>query len=109
VALFFDRRWFDSQLGLRGLNQVDLARSAGLSAEDLGLMFKDQMEVTTICVKAWAILLGHSEHGIAIRCGIATPSYRQPTQKERIEQLEARLETLEAHVADLAKRLNAPP
>ena len=54
MALFFDYAWFERKLAARGLSRGGLAAAAGLSAEDLALVFKDQKELSAGQVAAFA-------------------------------------------------------
>ena len=63
MALFFDAAWFDARLRERSLSRPVLAAAAGLSAEDLDLLFKDQRELSAGEVAVFAdqhILIGFS-------------------------------------------------
>jgi uncharacterized protein YceH (UPF0502 family) len=105
MALFFDGDWFDGRLGERGLSRGVLAASAGMSAADLALVFKDQREVSAREVAAFAELLGEPAAEVAARAGISTPvpdQARDPAA--RIAALERRVAVLEAELARLSKR-----
>ena len=58
MALFFDADRFDARLGECGLSREVLATTAGLSAADLALVFKDQREVSAWEVAVFAELPG---------------------------------------------------
>lgn len=102
MALFFDKVWFDEALRQRRLTRADLANVAGLSVEDVTLMFKDQMEVPPSCVAAWAALLAVPEPEIAVRCGVSTRTLPTLTDQQRLEALERRVTSLEALVRQLS-------
>jgi hypothetical protein len=104
VALFFDKAWFDDALRQRSLTRADLANVAGISVENVTLMFKDQMEVPPSCVAAWARLLAIAEPEIAIKCGVSTRTLPTPTDQQRFEALERRVTSLEALVMQLNAR-----
>ena len=102
MALFFDALWFDTRLAERGISRDVLAAAAGLGAEDLALVFKDQRELSAGEVAIFAELLGVPAAEIAARAGISTPLPSQPSAAEaRIAALERRVAALEAEVARL--------
>jgi hypothetical protein len=104
MALFFDAAWFDARLGERGLSREVMAATAGLTAEDLALVFKDQREVSAGEVAVFAELLGVELGEIASRAGISTPVPGEAGAADaRIAALERRLAVLEAEVARLRR------
>ena len=103
MALFFDVDWFEGKLAERGLSREVLAAVAGLSAEDLTLVFKDQRELSAGQVLAFAELLGVTPAELADRAGVSTPVPRVSAE-DRIEALEGRIAALEAEVARLKGR-----
>lgn len=58
MTLFFDAAWFEGKPKERGLSRAVLARVAGLTPDELVLVFKDQREVSAGQVSAFAELLG---------------------------------------------------
>ena len=102
MALFFDAPWFDARLAERGLSRAALAAVAGLSDDELALVFKDQRELSAGQVAAFAELLGVRSAEVADRGGVSTPAPAALTQTQaRIAALEHRLEVLETEVARL--------
>ena len=97
MALFFDAPWFDGKLEERGLSRAVMAAAAGLSDEDLALIFKDQGEVSAGQVAAFAELLGVTAAEVANRAGVSTATPRQ----DPLATLERRVAALEAEVARL--------
>lgn len=102
MALFFDAAWFDGKLEARGLSRAVMAAVAGLSEDELALVFKDQREVSAGQVAAFAELLGVPAAEVASRAGISTPApgAESPADK-RIALLERRVAVLEAEIARL--------
>jgi len=100
MALFFDAAWFDEKLSARGLGRGVLAAVAGLSDDELALVFKDQRELSAGQVAAFAELLGVPAAEVADRAGVSTPVPGQEAQA-RIAALERRVAALEAEVARL--------
>lgn len=102
MALFFDADWFDARLGERGLSRQAMAAAAGLSATDLGLVFKDQREVSAGEVAIFAELLGVEAAEVASHAGVSTPAFGTARGRDdRIAALERRVAALEAQVARL--------
>ena len=101
MALFFDADWFDARLMERGLSREAMAAVAGLSADDLALVFKDQRELSAAEVAVFAELLGAPAAEIAARAGVSTPVPGQDDAGARIAALERRVAALEAELARL--------
>lgn len=104
MALFFDSGWFDEKLSERGLSRAVMAAAAGLSADELALVFKDQRELSAGQVAAFAELLGVAAAEVADRAGISTPNpaASSPTDA-KLAALERRVAALEAEVARLMR------
>jgi transcriptional regulator with XRE-family HTH domain len=103
MALFFDVAWFEARLDERGLGRGALAAGAGMSEAELGLVFKDQREVSAAEVTAFAELLGASPAEIAERAGVSTPVPGVDATESRLARIEARLAAVEAALARLAR------
>jgi hypothetical protein len=103
VALFFDVAWFETQLEDRGLSRAALAAGAGMGEADLALVFKDQRELSTAEVTAFAELLGAAPAEIAEHAGVSTPVPRAEGVDDRLSRIEARLAAVEAALARLAR------
>jgi len=102
MALFFDAEWFDARLGERGLSRDVLAAGAGLSTEELALVFKDQRELSAGQVAIFAELLGVAAAEVAAHAGVSTPLPGQASAADaRVAALERRVAALEAEVARL--------
>ena len=99
MALFFDAPWFDGKLQERGLSRAVMAAVAGLSQDELALVFKDQREVSAGQVAAFAELLGETPAEIASRAGVSTPT----PKADPLGELERRVAALEAEVERLKK------
>jgi uncharacterized protein YceH (UPF0502 family) len=107
MALFFDAEWFDGRLGERGLSRAVLATAAGMSAADVGLVFKDQREVSAGEVAIFAELLGVEAAEVASRAGVSTPvPGENAAANTRIAALERRVAALEAEIARLGGALS---
>jgi uncharacterized protein YceH (UPF0502 family) len=104
LALFFDAPWFDGKLAERGLSRAVMAAAAGLSDDDLALVFKDQRELSAGQVSAFAELLGVPAAEVASRAGVSTPAPGPASAADqRIAALERRVAALEAEIARLKR------
>ena len=98
MALFFDAAWYDARLAERGLGRAVLAVVAGMTETDLTLAFKDQRELSTREISAFAELLGVTPAEAASRAGVRlSPA----SDAQRIAALEARVAVLESELARL--------
>ena len=98
MALFFDAEWFDARLADRGLTRGVLAAVSGMNEAELGLVYKDQRELSAAEVAAFAELLGVTPAEIAHRAGVSTPTPQSESLEERVAALEARVAGLEARL-----------
>jgi hypothetical protein len=103
MALFFDAAWFEARLAERGLQRAALAAGAGMGEADLALVFKDQRELSTAEVTAFAELLGATPAEIAEHAGVSTPIPGANAAETRLARIEARLAAIEAALAQLAR------
>ena len=100
MALFFDSPWFEDRLAERGLSRAVMAAAAGLSPDEIELVFKDQREVSAGEVAIFAELLGTTPAEIARHAGVSTP-VPGGDPVARIAALERRVAALEAELARL--------
>lgn len=73
MALFFDRRWFDSRLEELGLVRDIVAGALQLSQVQVEEVWKDQRELSEAQVSTLAHLLNVTVEEIAHHAGISTP------------------------------------
>jgi GTP cyclohydrolase III len=108
MAPFFDKVWFETSLAARGLDLGILAVAAGLDAEAMERIVKDEREVSPTEVMAFAALLGAPADEVARRCGVTTRAPRAPAEPEpsSIAALEARMARIEAKLNQLIEALN---
>lgn len=109
MALFFDSKWFDGRLSAMGLTHGDAASALGITAEQLGEMWKDQRELSVKDVRLLAALLGTDVKEISERAGIATPVPRASPDlgeiAQKLETLTERFDRLECSLDDIKKLL----
>lgn len=101
MALFFDHQWYDARLAERGLDRASLAAAAGLSAAEIGLVFKDQREIRPAELAVFAEMVGVSREEAARRAGVGAHAAPADPAARRIAELEARVARLEGQVAEL--------
>jgi transcriptional regulator with XRE-family HTH domain len=73
MGLFFDHDWFDERLKAAGLSRVSIAQAAGMSIDEVEMVFRDQRELEGPEVHAIARILGADPREIANRSGVANP------------------------------------
>jgi hypothetical protein len=73
MGLFFDQDWFDERLQAAGLTRVSLAQAAGMSVDEVEMVFRDQRELEGPEVHAIARMLGTDPREVANRSGVANP------------------------------------
>jgi hypothetical protein len=69
MGLFFDQDWFDGRLKAAGLNRGALAQAAGLSIDEVEMVFRDQRELESGEVVAFARVLDADPREVASRSG----------------------------------------
>ncbi|MBI1360854.1 MAG: helix-turn-helix domain-containing protein [Alphaproteobacteria bacterium] len=74
MGIFFDQEWFDDRLKASGLTRAALAHAAGMSVDEVDMVFRDQRELEQIEVRAFARVLSVDPVEIASRSGAADPS-----------------------------------
>ncbi len=73
MGLFFDQDWFDDRLKAAGLTRVSIAQAAGMSIDEVEMVFRDQRELEGPEVHAIARILGTDAREVANRSGVANP------------------------------------
>jgi hypothetical protein len=69
MGIFFDQDWFDERLKASGQTRASLAMAAGMSVEEIELVFRDQRELDTGEVHAFAQVLSADPGEVASRSG----------------------------------------
>ena len=54
MGLFFDQDWFDERLKAAGLSRAKMAQAAGMTADEVEMVFRDQRELEGFEVQAFA-------------------------------------------------------
>jgi transcriptional regulator with XRE-family HTH domain len=74
MGIFFDQDWFDDRLKASGLTRAALAQAAGMSVDEVEMVFRDQRELDHGEVKAFARVLSVDPLEVASRSGAADPA-----------------------------------
>ena len=101
MSLLFDVAWVDSRLAAQGLDRAALAHAAGLHHSDLRALFANARAPSAFELAAFAEVLNADLVEVSLKCGIAA---REParggTASARIESIEARLDAMDAWLAE---------
>jgi transcriptional regulator with XRE-family HTH domain len=73
VGIFFDQDWFDDRLEQAGLTRAAMARAAGLTADEIEMVFADRRELEGPEIHAIARVLSADPREVASRSGAANP------------------------------------
>ncbi len=71
AGLFFDQDWFDERLQATGQTRMALAQAAGMSVDEVEMVFRDQRELLGPEVMAFAKVLSVDPGEVANRSGAA--------------------------------------
>ena len=126
AGLFFDQDWFDDRLKATGQSRGALAQAAGMSVDEVEMVFRDQRELAPPEVAAFARVLSAEPEEVANRSGagdygpgfgaggpVAGPNANGPRQdlllaREAVSGLHERMDRierlLELVIAKLDKR-----
>ncbi len=69
MGLFFDQDWFDSRLKVTGLTRGSLAQAAGMTIDEVEMVYRDQRELESHEVMAIARVLSVDPEEVADRSG----------------------------------------
>jgi transcriptional regulator with XRE-family HTH domain len=69
MGLFFDQDWFDERLKAAGLSRAKMAQAAGMTADEVEMVFRDQRELEGFEVQAIARVLRADPREVASRSG----------------------------------------
>jgi hypothetical protein len=73
MGLFFDQDWFEERLKAAGLTRASIAQAAGMSVDEVEMVFRDQRELEGPEVHAIARILSADPREVANRSGVANP------------------------------------
>ena len=73
MGIFFDQDWFDDRLKSAGLTQAAMAQAAGMTIDEIDMVFRDQRELEAPEVHAIARILSVDPREVANRAGVADP------------------------------------
>lgn len=69
MGMFFDSDWFDDQLKASGLTRASMAQAAGMTLDEIEMVFRDQRELERDEVRAIARVLRSDPDEVALRSG----------------------------------------
>ncbi|MBB34173.1 MAG: hypothetical protein CME88_05125 [Hirschia sp.] len=70
MALFFDQEWFDGRLTSIGKTRDSLAMSAGMTADEIDMVFDDRRQVSVSEIHDFAKFFNVEPDTIAFYCGV---------------------------------------
>lgn len=73
MGMFFDSDWFDDQLRASGLTRASMAKAAGMTLDEIEMVFRDQRELERDEVRAIARVLRSDPEEVALRSGTGLP------------------------------------
>jgi hypothetical protein len=83
MGLFFDQDWFEERLKAAGLTRASIAQAAGMSVDEVEMVFRDQRELEGPEVHAIARILSADPREVANRSGVANPGPPGPSTMMR--------------------------
>jgi len=105
MGIFFDQDWFDARLRAVGADRPGLARAAGMTLDELDLVFRDLRELAPGETRAFAEVLMSSPAEVAERAGLPDPE-AFPQSLRRDEEEEAEFRVTREVIAGLHERLD---
>jgi transcriptional regulator with XRE-family HTH domain len=73
MGIFFDQDWFDGRLQQAGLTRAAMARAAGMTVDEIEMVFSDRRELEGPEIHAIARVLEADPREVASRSGAADP------------------------------------
>ncbi len=71
MGIFFDQDWFDDRLAAAGLTRAAMAQAAGMTIDEVEMVFSDRRELEGPEVRAIARMLSADPSEVAMRSGAA--------------------------------------
>ncbi len=78
MGIFFDQDWFDARLKAVGLTRGSIAQAAGMTIDEVEMVFSDRRELEADEVRAIARVLAVDPREIASRSGLAELEEQSP-------------------------------
>lgn len=76
MGIFFDQDWFDARLRAAGLSRGSMAQAAGMTFDEVEMVFADRRELDASEIQAIARILAVEPQEVALRSGLAEPDER---------------------------------
>jgi len=76
MGIFFDQEWFDARLRAAGLSRGSMAQAAGMTFDEVEMVFADRRELDASEIQAIARILAVEPQEVALRSGLAEPDER---------------------------------
>jgi hypothetical protein len=73
MGIFFDQDWFDDRLKSSGLTRAAMAQAAGMTIDEIEMVFSDRRELEGAEVHAIARFLSVDPREVADKSGVADP------------------------------------
>lgn len=89
MGIFFDQDWFDDRLKAAGLTRAAMAKAAGMTIDEVEMVFSDRRELEGPEVHAIARMLSADPEEVASRAGAADPGGLASTPVMRVSGREA--------------------
>ena len=104
MSLFFDAAWFDAKLNAKGLDRAALAQAGAMSLEDLDRLYANARAPSAAELAAFAEFLDADIVEVSLKGGVAMRGGSDDIDSARIESFEARLDAMDAWLADFEQR-----
>ena len=86
MGIFFDQDWFDARLTAAGLTRGSMAQAAGMTIDEVEMVFADRRELEAGEVHAIARALSADPREIASRSGLADLGDAAPAAAPRFDR-----------------------